>query len=77
MKAGRWTVRDARTAKRRTLPPAPVQDRALETGRAFLRRMQALEVIDADHYRELLAFGEAFQQHLDRLRPPQDEPTNP
>ena len=77
MKAGRWTVRDARTAKRRTLPPAPVQDRALETGRAFLRRMQAIEVIDADHYRELLAFGEAFQQHLDRLRPPQDEPTNP
>ena len=77
MKAGRWTVRDARTAKRRTLPPAPVQDRALETGRAFLRRMQALEVIDADHYRELLAFGEAFQQHLDRLRPPQDEPANP
>ena len=77
MKAGRWTVRDARTAKRRTLPPAPVQDRALETGRAFLRRMQAIEVIDADHYRELLAFGEAFQQHLDRLRPPQDGPANP
>jgi ParB family chromosome partitioning protein len=73
MKAGRWTVRDARTAKRRTLPPSPVQDRAIETGRAFLRRVEAIEVIDAEHYHDLLVLLETFRDHLDRLRPPQDE----
>ena len=71
MKAGRWTVRDARTAKRHTLPPAPVQDRAVEVGRAFLRRVQAIEVLDADHYHELLVLHEAFRDQLDRLHPPE------
>jgi len=74
MKAGRWTVRDARTAKRRTLPPAPVQDRAIEVGRAFLRRIEAIEVIDVAHYHDLLVLIEAFRDQLDRLRPPQNEP---
>lgn len=73
MKAGRWTVRDARTAKRRTLPPKPVQDRAIEVGRAFLSRIEAIEVIDAAHYHELLVLLETFRDQLDRLRPPQDE----
>ena len=73
MKAGRWTVRDARTAKRRTLPPKPVQDRAIEVGRAFLSRIDAIEVIDAAHYHELLVLLETFRDQLDRLRPPQDE----
>lgn len=76
MKAGRWTVRDARTAKRRTLPPEPVQDRAIEVGRAFLRRIEAIEVIDAAHYHELLVLLETFRDQLDRLRPPQDKPEN-
>ena len=73
MKAGRWTVRDARTAKRRTLPPKPVQDRAIEVGRAFLSRIEAIEVIDAAHYHDLLVLLETFRDQLDRLRPPQDE----
>ena len=73
MKAGRWTVRDARTAKRRTLPPKPVQDRAIEVGRAFVSRIEAIEVIDAAHYHELLVLLETFRDQLDRLRPPQDE----
>jgi len=73
MKAGRWTVRDARTAKRRTLPPKPVQDRAIEVGRAFVSRIEAIEVIDAAHYHDLLVLLETFRDQLDRLRPPQDE----
>lgn len=74
MKAGRWTVRAARQVKRRSLPAVPIQERTLEMGRAFLQRVEALDVIDADPYQKLLALGEAFQEHLDRLRPPQSEP---
>lgn len=73
MKAGHWTVRAARQVKRRSLPAVPIQERTLEMGRAFLQRVEALDVIDADPYQTLLALSEALQKHLDRLRPPQSE----
>ncbi|MGB5063844.1 MAG: ParB/RepB/Spo0J family partition protein [Candidatus Competibacter sp.] len=71
MKQGQWTVRAARKAKTATNPGIPAQDKALGAGRAFLRKIQTIEVIDPTHYQELLALSEALREHLTRLRPPE------
>ena len=71
MKQGQWTVRAARKAKTATNPGAPAQDKALGAGRAFLRKIQTLEVIDHTHYQVLLTLSEALREHLIRLRPPE------
>lgn len=69
MKAGQWTVRDARKAKGAPGPSAPVQEKALGVGRSFLRTVQAIERIDATHYEALVALRDALGEQLERLRP--------
>lgn len=70
MKQGRWTVRDARNAKRRRGSPAP--DRVIEAGRAFVRRVEAMTVIGTDQYQELCVLSTLLQYQLERLRPSDD-----
>lgn len=70
MKQGRWTVRDARNAKRRRGSPAP--DRVIEAGRAFVRQVEAMTVIGTDQYQELCVLSTLLQYQLERLRPSDD-----
>lgn len=70
MKRGQWTVRETRKAK--TTPSAPAQETAVGAGRSFLRKIQRIEVIDDAHYQALVELGEALQEHLARLRPPEE-----
>ena len=70
MKRGQWTVRETRKAK--ATPSAPAQETAVGAGRSFLRKIQRIEVIDDAHYQALVELGEALQEHLARLRPPEE-----
>ncbi|HRW67444.1 ParB/RepB/Spo0J family partition protein [Candidatus Competibacter phosphatis] len=72
MKRGQWTVRETRRAKTTANPSAPVQEKAVGSGRAFLRKIQRIEVIDDEHYQALVELSEALREHLSRLRPPEE-----
>jgi len=72
MKRGQWTVRETRRAKTTANPSVPVQEKAVGSGRAFLRKIQRIEVIDDEHYQALVELSEALREHLSRLRPPEE-----
>ena len=72
MKRGQWTVRETRRAKTASNPIAAGQEKAVGAGRAFLRKIQRIEMIDDVHYQALVDLSEALREHLSRLRPPED-----
>lgn len=69
MKQGKWTVRDARRAKTSPANIVPAQDKAIGTGRMFVKKVQAIEKIDDAHYQELQTLVDALSEQLERLRP--------
>ena len=71
MKRGQWTVREARRAKTTASPSVPAQEKVVGSGRAFLRKIRHIDVIDDEHYQALVELSEALQEHLSRLRPPE------
>lgn len=74
MKQGKWTVRDTRKAKHQSaLPVEPAQDKALGAGRAFLKKVQTIEMIDSAHYQQLVVLVGALSEQLERLRPGEGE----
>lgn len=72
MKRGQWTVRETRRAKTTSNPSVPAQEKAVGAGRAFLQKIQRIEVIDDAHYQALVDLSEALREHLSRLRPPEE-----